>query len=182
MWESAFYSLYTSTSQSTTNRNTVKVSYSCLPNMKSKISKYNCKILATTPQAPPQNVKMCSCSRNTTCPMDGKCLEKDILYIARITSDLPNYNEYKGICSTTWKECCGNHRKAFRNDDYEKDSALSEEVRNIKRKDGQYTIQWQKHQNFESYTPEMIKCSLCMNEKLEMRFTKETIYLTSAVK
>ena len=106
--------------------------------------------------------------------MDGKCLEKDILYIARITSDLPNYNakEYKGICSTTWKERYGNHRKAFKNDYYEKDSELSEEVWNIKRKDGQYTIQWQKHQNFPSYTPETMKCSLCMNEKLEIALHK----------
>ena len=106
--------------------------------------------------------------------MDGKCLEKDILYIARITSDLLNYNakEYKGIRSTTWKERYGNHRKAFRNDYYEKDSALSEEVWNIKRKDGQYTIQCQKHQNFPSYTPKMMKCSLCMNEKLETALHK----------
>ena len=155
------------------NRNTGKVSYSCLPNMKSKISKHNRKILATIPQEPTQNVKTCSCPGNTTCPMDGKCLEKDILYIARITSDLPNYNakEYKGTCSTTWKERYGNHKKAFRNNDYEKDTALSEEVWNIKRKDGQCTIQWQKHQN-PSYTPETTKCSLCMNERLEIALYK----------
>ena len=77
-----------------------------------------------------------------------------------------NAKEYKGICSTTWKERYGNHRKAFRNDYYEKDFALSEEVWNIKRNDGQYTMQWQKHQDFPSYTPETMKCSLCMNEKL----------------
>ena len=74
------------------NRNTVKISFSCLPNMKSKISKHNRKILATTQQEPTQSVKTCSCPRNTICPMAGKCLEKDILYIARIASDLPNYN------------------------------------------------------------------------------------------
>ena len=79
---------------------TVKVSYSRLPNMKSKIGKHNRKVLATTPQNATQNVKTCSCPRNTPCPMDGKCLEKDILCIAWITSDLPNYNakEYKGKC------------------------------------------------------------------------------------
>ena len=106
---------------------------------------------------------------------DGRKMSaKYILYIARITSDLPNYNakEYKGMCSTTWKERYRNRRKAFRNDDYEMDYALSEEVWNIKRKDGQYTIQWQKHQHFPSYTPETIKCSLCMNEKLEIALHK----------
>ena len=102
--------------------------------MKSKIGKHNRKVLATTPQKPTQNVKTCSCPRKTPCPMDGKCLEKYILYIAWITSDLPNYNakEYKGICSTTRNERYGTHRKAFRNDYYEKDSVLSEEVWNIK--------------------------------------------------
>ena len=47
-----------------------------------------------------------------------------------------------------------NHRKAFKNDDYERDDALSEEVWNIKRKDEHSTIQLQKHQNFPSYTAE----------------------------
>ena len=58
--------------------------------------------------------------------MNGYCLEKDILYLAHITSELPNYvtKEYKGICATTWKERFGNHKKVFRNEDYETDTAL----------------------------------------------------------
>ena len=102
-----------------------------------------------------------------------------------------NAKEYRGKCSTTWKERYGNHSEAFSNDDYENDTALSEEVWNIKRKDGQCTIQWQKHhsmakapfngkstiqwqkhQHFPSYTPEPIKCRLCMDEKLEIALHK----------
>ena len=78
----------------------------------------------------------------------------------------------RSICSTTWKERNGNHRKAFGNDDYQKDSALSDEVWNIKRKNVQYTIQLQKHHHFPSYILEKIKCSLCMNEKLEIALHK----------
>ena len=100
---------------------------------------------------------------------------KDILYLAHITSDLPNYvtKEYKGICATTWKELFGNHKKAFRNEDYEIDPALSREVWRLKRKECKYSITWQKDRNFPSYIPGCMKCSLCMNEKLEIALYNE---------
>ena len=147
--------------------------------MKTKINQHNRKVLKITGKKTSQNVKTCSCPRNNVCPMDGICLEKDILYIAHITSDLHNYKtkEYKGICSTTWKERYGNHKKAFKNDIYEKDSALSEEVWRLKRKECQYHITWKKDRYFPSYTPENMKCSLCMNEKLEIALYKGDNFL-----
>ena len=45
----------------TFNRNTVKLSYSCLPNMQSKISSHNKKILYNRQDNPPKGVENCSC-------------------------------------------------------------------------------------------------------------------------
>ena len=131
------------------NRNTVMVSYSCLPNNEE-----------TT-----RGERRCTCPTNVVCPMNGYCLEKNIRYLAHITSDLPNYvtNEYKGICATTWKERFGNHKKSFRIVDYETGTLWR-----LKRKECKHSITWQKDRNFSSYVLECMMCSLCMNEKLQM--------------
>ena len=157
------------------NRNTVKVSYSCLPSMKAKINQHNRNVLRKKNEELTTNARTCNCPNNAICPMDGGCLEKDILYLAHITSDLRNYKtkEYKGICSTTWKVRYGNHKKTFNHEKYMKDTTLSIEVWDIKRKNGQHSITWKKDQNYPSYNPQSKKCSLCMHEKLEIALYKD---------
>ena len=141
------------------NRNTIKVSYSCLPNMKSKINQRNKRVLQDKNDPSTPNGRTCNCPKNITCPLNGICLDKDLLYTGNLTSDLPGYKmkEYKGIscyivghegckgiCSTTWKLRYANHKKSFNHEVYETDSELAMEVWRIKRKQGQYEIKWPK--------------------------------------
>lgn len=153
------------------NRNTVKISYSCMPNVRAKVNMHNKKILRTTNEVKSNELeptRMCNCPRTAECPFEDACLDKDVRYTAELSSDLPNYGtkEYKGICSTEWKSRFGNHKKSFNNETYEKDSELSKEVWRIKRKGGNFSIKWSKDGNYSSYKPETKKCSLCANEKL----------------
>ena len=57
------------------NKNTIKVSYSCLPNVKSSVNKHNKKVLRKVKEGTSSNepVKTCSCPRNTECPLDNCC-------------------------------------------------------------------------------------------------------------
>ena len=151
------------------NRNTVKVSYSCLPSMKARVNQHNKKVLRKTDNEEGTEItRTCSCPSDAECPLDNICLDRDVLYSAKITSDLNNYGTkiYKGICSTTFKERLGNHKKAFNHERYELDSELSKEVWRIKRKGGQFYIKWEKDRNHASYKPETRRCSLCDYEKL----------------
>lgn len=152
------------------NKNTVKVSYSCLPSVKAKVNQHNKKILQKDSGETRNNetVKTCSCPRNTECPLNNSCYEKDILYSAELNSNLPNYGAkvYKGICSTTFKERLGNHKKAFNHEEYEQESELSKEVWKIKREGGEFHIKWNKEATHRSYRPEGRSCRLCDNEKL----------------
>ena len=66
------------------NRNTIKISYSCMSNMKSKISTHNKKILNKPVN---RHARKCNCINKNTCPLNRICLPKNILYIARIKSD-----------------------------------------------------------------------------------------------
>ena len=70
------------------NRSTIKISYSCMPNIKSKISTHNKKILNKPVN---QNTRKCNCMNKNTCSLNGNCLLKKILYIATIKSDKKNY-------------------------------------------------------------------------------------------
>ena len=151
------------------DRNTVKISYSCMPSMKAVTNRHNKKVLKKQNENP-EPVRTCNCKNPEECPFDGICLERDVQYVAEIKSNLPNYGVkvYKGITSTEWKTRFGNHKKAFNSDQYETDSALSKEVWRIKRLRGEYTIKWSKEESHSSYKPEIKVCSLCQNEKLKI--------------
>ena len=153
------------------NRNTIKVSYSCLPNMKSKINAHNKKVLKdeTTPSSTITE-RTCNCRKNTVCPMNGKCLNNNILYTADLTCDLPNYGtkRYMGICTTTFKLRYANHKKSFNHEVYKTDSELATEIWRLKNLQKQYDLKWNTYRAFSSYTPETQKCNLCMSEKVEI--------------
>ena len=155
------------------NRRSVKVSYSCLPSMKSKINQHNKKMLkenttTTDEEQDASSIRLCNCPEGTVCPFNGICLDKNVLYKAELTSSLANYGtkEYKGICSTEWKARYGNHNKAFRHEKYKKETELSKEIWRIKEKGGTFQIKWSKISNHASYTPEVGKCNLCLHEKV----------------
>ena len=152
------------------NRNTVKISYSCMPSMRAVTNRHNKRVLDKRIDNLELMGTLCNCPSVDTCMFGGICLEKDVQYSAEITSSLPNYGTklYKGITSTEWKTRYGNHKKAFNNDRYETDSALSKEVWRIKRLGGVYNIKWSKEGSHPSYKPETKRCSLCQNEKLKI--------------
>ena len=56
------------------NRNTIKISYRCTPNLGKTISAHNSRILY-----PPieRKEKNCNCRDKASCPVEGQCLEKN---------------------------------------------------------------------------------------------------------
>jgi hypothetical protein len=70
------------------NRHTVKVSYSCMPNMRQIISSHNKSVMNNTSSTPITSVlpaKNCNCRNKPACPLDGKCLTTGVIYQATIT-------------------------------------------------------------------------------------------------
>ena len=108
------------------NRNTVKVSYGCMPNVAAAISSHN---KAITGKKEALEIGDCNCSQDD-CPLDGHCLSKNVFYEAIVTSDIENYGEklYKGITATTWIERYRNHIKSFSHEKHEKERELSKKI------------------------------------------------------
>ena len=59
------------------NRNNVKVSYSCLPNFANIIKSHNNRILS---EEKTQDQPKCNCWQKDTCPLEGHCLDKELIY------------------------------------------------------------------------------------------------------
>ena len=64
------------------NRNSVKVSYSSMPNIASHISSHNIKILEKYRNPSGQLAKGCSCLDKSDFPLPGNCQENAIIYNA----------------------------------------------------------------------------------------------------
>ena len=90
------------------NKNTIKLSYSCMPNVRTIIEGNNKRKLAKGSKGSVQ--KECNCPGNTTCSLQGKCLSKDIVYQATVKTREKNL----GLTATDFKAKYANHKASFK--------------------------------------------------------------------
>ena len=81
------------------NRNTVKVSYSCMQNMSKIYRGHNSKITSTSCN----QLTLCCCQVKEEYPLDGKCQTMDAIYDCRVTSPEPR-KIYFGLAEGKWKK------------------------------------------------------------------------------
>ena len=98
------------------NRNMIKVSYSCMNNVKSVISRHNKRVLRETKFKESTNdnniENLCNCRNVTECPLNNMCLTKDLVYQTEVkTKDNNDIKTYIGMTATTFKERYRNHKK-----------------------------------------------------------------------
>ena len=86
------------------NRNTIKVSYSCMPNMGTIIKRHNARICGTEREDGNQP-KRCNCRNPEQCPLDGRCLTNKIVYKATVnTNNNRTQKVYIGSTETSFKQ------------------------------------------------------------------------------
>ena len=145
------------------NRNTLKLSYSCMGNIKTIISNHNKAEINKSTHTNDQT-KNCICRKPTTCPMDGNCSMESVIYQAEVTT--PKTKEtYIGLCDTTFKLRYRNHVCSFRNERYKHATELSKYIWNLKDQNIKYDIKWRIVKQARSYSNVTKRCSLCLWEK-----------------
>ena len=60
------------------NRNKLKITYSCMPNINAKITAHNKALLAST-SVNEIVTKSCNCQKSKVCPSNGKCVVSDVI-------------------------------------------------------------------------------------------------------
>ena len=151
------------------NRNTVKVSYGCMPNIGAAINAHNKSILE---EKQPLERGGCNCVDPANCPLEGECLTKNVFYEATVTSSIRNYGEkvYFGITEPPFKGRFNNHTKSFRNNEYSKETELSKEIWRIKEQNSTFEVRWKIRKLCPAYNTTTKKCMLCLNEKKDILY------------
>ena len=146
------------------NCNTVKLSYSCMNNVKSIISSHNKAQINKPSKQSDQIDNSCNCRNKNSCPLEGNCNTRNIIYQAEVTT--PQTTEtYIGLCDTTFKERYRNQTCSFRNERYKNVTDLSKHIWSLKERQINYQIKWKKVRQARSYSNVNKKCNLCLWEK-----------------
>ena len=152
------------------NRHTLKLSYSCMPNMKSIISSHNKHVLSNA-NAPTPQPDTCNCRKKSDCPLDGKCLQTNVIYQATVTIETAT-ETYVGL-ATNFKERYRNHKTSFRHSKRRNETELSKYVWNLQNENKPFQIKWKILKKCKPYSNINKKCSLCLNEKFIIICKKE---------
>ena len=146
------------------NRNNVKVSYSCMPNIGQIITSHNKTIV--NKKDPQEDNPTCNCRNPTTCPLDGKCLSSEIIYQATvIREDNGNQETYIGLTETPFKSRYNNHTNSFRNENKRHSTTLSQHIWTLKDNNIQYSMKWKIIAKGSAYSTSSKCCNLCIEEK-----------------
>ena len=145
------------------NKNTIKISYSCLPNMKTIMNAHKSKILNIQENTSGRN---CNCRKPNECPVGGNCLKKNIIYQADVELKYhpSKVKTYIGSTSRTFKERYQEHKSSFKST--RPGSKLSKYIKTIG--DQEYTIKWKIINASKQMTPNIKFCMLCNLERFEI--------------
>ena len=145
------------------NRNTLKISYSCMPSVKSAINVHNRRIL----QENTEELRTCNCIKKETCPLSNQCLTTNIIYEATITSNSHNSRPkiYIGLSEGPFKRRYANHKKSFKYAKYEKETELSKEYWRLKNKNETPIVTWKIKKKCTPFNQNSGICNLCLSEK-----------------
>ena len=145
------------------NTNTLKLSYSCMPNMASIIKQTNLRLIRE-PEATRDG--QCNCNAGEEeCPLDGQCLTPCIAYKADVTTTEGSEHVYLGVTEGEWKARWRNHKTSFVKREYEKSTELSKFIWKLKDRGVGFSIKWSIACHAHPYRVGTRRCDLCITEK-----------------
>ena len=148
------------------NRNNVKVSYSCLPNVAAIIKAHNNRVLEKhATSVKPE--RTCNCRAPSNCPLDGECLASSIVYKATVEENgSAEKKQYIGLSEGAFKQRYANHLSSFRHDRYKDATELSKHIWDLKAKGSEFAIHWSILRRAPAYAGASQRCALCLTEKM----------------
>ena len=153
------------------NRNTIKISYRCLPNLGNIIAKHNAKLLKEPAELQPQDSN-CNCNNKDECPLDGQCQTDKVIYQSTIKT-VEKTENYVGLTANTFKKRWDGHKSNFRHEDQAGKTTLSGYIWKLKKAKVNYEINWRIICRASPFSPATGLCALCTTEKFYIIFRPE---------
>ena len=144
------------------NRKTIKMSYSCTPNMSTIISAHNKKILSTKEET---NKARCNCQKKNNCPVPGECYRSKVVYHATVQHPDGKKAEYIGCTEPPFKQRFANHKKSFTHATYKSETTLSKYIWEHGLNPTP-NVAWKFLKPCEVYETGKTSCDLCLSEKI----------------
>ena len=153
------------------NRNTVKISYRCMPNMSQLLAKHNSKVRNQKAQNPQPG---CNCRGGPpACPVEGSCLTEGVVYQASVQrTDDHSLETYTGLTARRFKDRYYEHTADMR-DPRRDGTGLSHHVQRLTESNIPYKISWKIISRCPSFNPSTKTCKLCLREKFFIMFRPE---------
>ena len=136
-----------------------------MPNIDTIIKSHNTHTLGKDKEQNDPNIRSCNCRNRDTCPLQGNCLAKNVVYTAEVKTP-DTSRTYIGLSEPSFKLRYANHLQSFRHERHENSTELSKHVWNLKRSNTPYTIRWKIARRAHPYSSESKRCDLCLTEKL----------------
>ena len=152
-------------------RQTVKLSYRCMPNMAQAVARQNKKLLKDENNTQP--TPRCNCRGGpTNCPVEGKCQTQGVVYRATVKQTLTGKNDtYTGMTGRAFKDRLYEHNTDMNNRP-KKPTKLSEHVWKLKDKNIDHTVKWTILDRAPIFNPITRKCRVCLKEKFFIMYDK----------
>ena len=160
------------------NRNTVKISYKCMPNMASLVSSHNTRMLQKDPQQ--QEPQGCNCRGGpANCPLTpAECQKNNVIYVASVESQ-DGTEHYTGLTGATFKKRWYKHTGDFRNSKSKHSTRLSTHVWKLKEEGKNFNVKWEIMDRAPTHNPTSRKCRLCLKEIYYIIFRPDSASLNS---
>ena len=153
------------------NRNNVKMSYRCMPNLKQKINMHNRRVQS---QNQPMDPPGCNCTGGIQdCPLDGNCKIKEVIYQAEVSGEGLDTETYTGLTSQSFKKRYYGHTSSFTHRDSTTSTTLSSYIWDLKDLNCDFNIKWSVIDRGKPFNPVTRRCNLCTLEKYHIIFQPE---------
>lgn len=151
-----------------------------MPNMATRIKAHNNKILNSISGNNPEQAesRTCNCRDVNACPVEGKCLMKNVIYQAEVTTQRET-KTYVGQASTTFKIRYTQHKSDMNIKGMSQKTSLSKYVWQLKDGKTPYTLKWSIIQQAQPYSPMSRRCNLCLWEKFHILMSNKQSRLNS---
>ena len=152
------------------NKNNIKLSYSCLPNIETIIKNHNKKITNDNKNSEDET---CNCRDKEKCPLKGGlCRAKNVIYQATIKTSNES-KSYIGLSANPLKRRVAVHRTTINSKpedrnylQYKQATELSKYIHKLKSENKKYEITWNIIERECQPRPRIETCRLCLKEAL----------------
>ena len=153
------------------NRNNCKVSYCCMENVKSLISRHNKRVISRMNNKKDQNKNMCNCRNKNSCPLSNMCLQENVVYKATISSQ-NEIKEYIGSTGGQFKKRWYTHMSDIKNVS-NKGTELSKYIWKLKNNSIHYELKWSIMHKIGELKNISNICKTCNLEKIEIALAEK---------